>query len=142
MPILASPSIATAGCALIWPKRSCTVNPAAAIASRASTQLADLDLNVELDDDSNRLMDFPICRDDSQELATWWDALRVPLMGARVTAFPGSRPWAFWRFDAPKEPLRLAAGRVWRDDERTVAHRRRPRSCRAAAVIDTADIDD
>jgi len=65
-------------------------------------------------------------------LAVWGDDLHEKwrLVGGELLAMwiktkPGSRPWAWWTFDAPREPLRLCADRSWNDADRARAHRRR-----------------
>jgi hypothetical protein len=49
-----------------------------------------------------------------------WELLREELIAEHVAAEPGTRPWAWWRFDA-SEQRRLVAG----DHETEVAYLRR-----------------
>lgn len=62
---------------------------------------------------------------DSHKLRELWALVRDELLGTWIKSSPGCRPWAWWAFTAPREPLQLVAGRLWREDDRTAAHRRR-----------------
>jgi hypothetical protein len=54
-----------------------------------------------------------------------WEAVRDSLLAKWVIDHPGTRPWYWWLHDAPTEPVTLAPDRIWRDEDRTAAHRRR-----------------
>jgi hypothetical protein len=62
---------------------------------------------------------------DDSRLRGDWEAVREPLLAKWATAHPGRRPWAWWRWDAPKEPVMLAPGKSWTDADRMQPHRRR-----------------
>lgn len=49
-------------------------------------------------------------RNDDELLAAW-DGNREEYLAAWVDARPGTRPWAWWRFEAP-EPRRIVSGRA------------------------------
>lgn len=69
----------------------------------ADDVLGDLpSLDVELDEAENAWLAFTVCRDDSPELSKWWAVLRAPLMAAWIAAFPGSRPFGWFLYDAPR----------------------------------------
>ncbi|WP_095087632.1 hypothetical protein [Mesorhizobium sophorae] len=41
------------------------------------------------------------------DLPAWWEAWREPFLAEWVQHQPGTRPWAWWRHDAPEPRLRL-----------------------------------
>lgn len=73
---------------------------------------------------ADRLAAFRIAGDAKRQRSVWAE-IRDDELAAWIDEHPGRRPWGWWRFDAPREPLALAVDRIWRDDERTIAHRRR-----------------
>jgi hypothetical protein len=54
-----------------------------------------------------------------------WHSVRDTFVAQWITSRPGTRPFTWWQFSAPAEPVALAPGRLWRDDDRAAAHRRR-----------------
>ena len=56
----------------------------------------------EFDNRPNRLLLFELTSSRSPKLIKWWTALRKPLLDGWIVAFPGTRPWGWWRFDAPR----------------------------------------
>lgn len=47
---------------------------------------------------------------DDDELAEAWTDLRDELLADFIASHPGSRPWAWWAFDAPEPRRQIAPG--------------------------------
>lgn len=78
----------------------------------------------ELPDDTDFEL-FALAGHNKAALRAAWDSARDEVLAEWIRDHPGTRPWAWWRFDAPREPLTLAPDRIWRDEDRTLPHRRR-----------------
>jgi hypothetical protein len=57
---------------------------------------------------------------DPEKLASAWSEVGVDLVAEHVKKFPGSRPWGWWKFDAPETRQRLGGRGTLRDPDRPV----------------------
>jgi hypothetical protein len=53
---------------------------------------------------------------DLEEVKGAWEELRGELLPAYIADHPGTRPWAWWRFDAPEPYRRFLGGYDFRTD--------------------------
>ncbi len=51
----------------------------------------------------------------SEDLKDAWLENRDWLLERHIQTFPGTRPWAWWRFDAPESRKNVTVGEEWRD---------------------------
>ena len=84
-------------------------------------------LGFKFDDRPNRLLLFMLTSPRSPELIKWWNALRQPLLDGWIVAFPGTRPWGWWRFDAPRWCREKLPARCRRFGDRLLAEIAEPR---------------
>ena len=68
----------------------------------AEDVLENVAVSFEFDKSPNRLFLFLVTSPRSPDLIEWWTALRAPLLDGWIAAFPGTRPWGWWRFEAPR----------------------------------------
>ena len=43
--------------------------------------------------------------DDGERIRQAWEEHRPALLTEWIRQYPGTRPWAWWKFDSPKEPV-------------------------------------
>jgi hypothetical protein len=58
--------------------------------------------------DDFEMIDGPFLGDD--ELAEAWEDLRDELVAEHIAQEPGTRPWAWWRWEAPEPRRQISAG--------------------------------
>lgn len=56
-------------------------------------------------------------RDDDNSQRVLWESLRNDLLSQHIPSWPGTRPWAWWKFEATE--LRRNLGPDWDDEDET-----------------------